>query len=235
MFINGIDIGNYEVEIMSKSIESPTFSTSKQWNKRAITPVIISKQFTYGTFNLTVLVYGSTEDLLIINKSNLINDISDSLIQDGKFYFRVTLTSIKENEPFLNEVNEKYCEMVTFKLDINEKYKDGITETLNDVLEKTINVIGNKETPAIVEITPTTALADITLEGLADDPIRIENLTANKTVILDGELQKVTVDGVNKYGDTDMWDFPRLKPGSNTIKVDKSNCDIKIKYKPRYI
>ena len=70
---------------------------------------------------------------------------------------------------------------------------------------------------------------------MADDPIIIINLTANKTVILDGELQKVTVDGVNKYGDTDMWDFPRLKPGANKITVSKNNCDIKIKYKPRFI
>lgn len=40
---------------------------------------------------------------------------------------------------------------------------------------------------------------------------------------------------MNKYGDTDMWDFPRLNPGTNTITVNKNNCDIKIKYKPRYI
>ena len=65
--------------------------------------------------------------------------------------------------------------------------------------------------------------------------ILIKNLTANKTVILDGELQKVTVDGVNKYSDTDMWDFPRLKPGGNKITVNKNNCNIKIKYKPRFI
>ena len=85
MFINGIDIENYEVEIMSKSIESPTFSTSKQWNKRAIAPIVTSKQFTYGIFNLTLLISANTEDLLIINKSNLINDISDSFIQDEQF------------------------------------------------------------------------------------------------------------------------------------------------------
>ena len=118
---------------------------------------------------------------------------------------------------------------------IGYSYKEEVTEVMNRITSKTINVSGNLETPAIVEITPTTALADITLEGLADDPIIIKNLTANKTVVLDGELQKVTVDGMNKYGDTDMWDFPRLNPGTNTITVNKNNCDIKIKYKPRYI
>ena len=113
--------------------------------------------------------------------------------------------------------------------------KDEVVENINRINSKTIEVPGTQTIPAIVEITPNVYISDIKLEGLSDDPIIIKNLMSNKTVILDGELQKVTVDGVNKYSDTDMWDFPRLKPGANTIKIDKSNCDIKIKYKPRYI
>lgn len=235
MIINGNNITIYEAEVINKIIKSSTFPISKQWNKGAIVPITTSKQFTYGTLILTILISASTEELLIINKGDLINDISDSLIKDGEFYFKVTLTSSKESEPFINEVNDMYCEIVELTLDIDEKYKAEKIEVLNTVSTKTIYVLGNTETLAIVEITPKTALADIKLEGLADDPIIIKNLIANKTVILDGELQKVTVDGVNKYGDTDMWDFPRLKPGSNTITVNKNNCDIKIKYKPRYI
>ena len=106
---------------------------------------------------------------------------------------------------------------------------------MNRIINKTINAIGNLTTPAIIEITPSVYISDIKLEGLADDPIIITNIDANKTVIIDGELQKVTVDGVNKYSDTDMWDFPRLIPGYNLIKVSRNNCDIKIKYKPRFI
>lgn len=235
MLVNSIDIKVYGIEVVSKIIKSPAFYIIKEWNKGAITPITISKQFTYGILELNLLISASTEELLIINKSNFIKKISDSVIKDGEYYFKVTLTSSNENGSFINEMNDMYCENIKLTLDIGEKYEVERTETLNSVSTKMINVIGNTETPAIVEITPATTLADITLEGLADDPIIIKNLTANKTVILDGELQKVTVDGVNKYGDTDMWDFPRLKPGANTIKISKNNCDIKIKYKPRYI
>lgn len=137
-----------------------------------------------------------------------------------------------------NDSIEKKKSKRKYKLKLEFKgysMKDEIVENINRINSKTIEVPGTQITPVIVEITPATTLADITLEGLADDPIIIKNLTANKTVILDGELQKVTVDRVNKYGDTDMWDFPRLNPGTNTITVNKNNCDIKIKYKPRYI
>ena len=116
---------------------------------------------------------------------------------------------------------------------LKQEVKEEIDRFTSKIID--INVNGNLTTPAIIEIIPTIDLVDITIEGLADDPIIIKNLTADKKVIVDGELQKVTVDGVNKYGDTDMWDFPRLQPGANTIIVNKNNCDIKIKYKPRYI
>lgn len=235
MLINKKDISFYGGEIIGKVIESSKFSASKNWNKGAIAPFTTSKQFTYGTLTLNLLVSATSEDLLIINKSNLIKNISDSLIKDGEFYLKVTLTSSKESEPYINKLNEKWSGKVDLTFDIDEKYKEQIIEEINRVTSKTINVIGNTETPAIVEIIPTSDLIDIRLEGLADDPTIIKNLVANKKVIIDGELQKVTVDGKNKYSDTDMWDFPRLNPGTNIITVSRNSCDIKIKYKPRYI
>ncbi|MDC4242595.1 phage tail family protein, partial [Clostridium tertium] len=100
---------------------------------------------------------------------------------------------------------------------------------------KTINVSGNLETPAILELTPSIDLIDLTINGLDEEAIILKNLKANKKLIVNGEEGTVTVDGVNKYSDTDMWGFPRLKPGANTITVSKNNVDITIKYKPRYI
>ena len=108
-------------------------------------------------------------------------------------------------------------------------------ETINRITSKTINVAGNQVTPAIVEITPSIALVDLTLIGLDEDPIKIKNLVASKKIIINGEDGLVTVDGINKYGDTEMWQFPSLKPGANTITVDKNSVDITIKYKPRFI
>ena len=78
----------------------------------AIAPFTTSKQFTYGTLTLNLLVSAPSEDLLIINKSNLIKNISESLIKDGEFYLKVTLTSSKESEPYINKLNEMWSEKV---------------------------------------------------------------------------------------------------------------------------
>ena len=40
---------------------------------------------------------------------------------------------------------------------------------------------------------------------------------------------------VNKFIDADMWAFPVLQPGENTIGVSNTNCAITIAYKPKFI
>ena len=232
MFIGNVNISVFKTRLMSRNISNSEFEIFNYWGDNNINPIFFkngNKKFKELTLKLDILCKDSDE--LEIMKSNLIKQLEISTIKfdDIDLYYSGFLTTAPTYSYVMkgNEIAEIKMLVIAEKL---EK-----TETMNRITSKTINVVGNLETPAIVEITPATTLVDITLEGLADDPIIIENLTANKTVILDGELQKITVDGVNKYGDTDMWDFPRLKPGANTIKVDKNNCDIKIKYKPRYI
>lgn len=40
---------------------------------------------------------------------------------------------------------------------------------------------------------------------------------------------------VNKFPDTDMWEFPNLQPGANIINIDSNVCNVEIKYKPKYM
>lgn len=124
------------------------------------------------------------------------------------------------------------------------KYEDAVTESVGTASGKTIGVQGDYETPCIIELSPTGAITRYTIKGAARDPVTgevedivIKNLTAGKTVVIDGEACKVTENGMNKYGDTEMWEFPSLLPGSNVLAFQSSGapCDVTIKYKPRYI
>ena len=124
------------------------------------------------------------------------------------------------------------------------KYKDAISVVLENASSSTLAVSGDYETPCIIELSPTGAITRYTIKGAARDPVTgevedivIKNLTAGKTVVIDGEACKVTENGINKYGDTEMWEFPSLLPGSNVLAFQSSGapCDVTIKYKPRYI
>ena len=118
------------------------------------------------------------------------------------------------------------------------------TILINRTLTKRVTARGNVLTPCILEITPSADIADLTITGVgwdesssSDEPIKfIKPLKGGQKVIVDGEKGLVTLaDGTNKYGDTDMWIFPRLKPGENNISVSRDNVDITLRYCPRFI
>ncbi len=186
---------------------------------------------------LDVIVKGTTEEETNILCSNLVKEISDSYIRfiGENMVYKCLLDKFTVSEVLFDILEQKYSMGIYMVLTYTESYMDQITETMNRITTKTINVPGNEETPVIVEITPSVGIIDIVLTGLSEEPITIRILTGGKKVIIDGEEGLVTVDGVNKFGDTDMWEFPRLKPGANTITVSRNNVDINIKYKPRFI
>ena len=157
--------------------------------------------------------------------------------QPGYYYYGIAaVSSTKEN----NVVTMFEISMTADPF----KYKDAISTVLENASSSTLAVSGDYETPCIIELSPTGAITRYTIKGAARDPVTgevedivIKNLTAGKTVVIDGEACKVTENGMNKYGDTEMWEFPSLLPGSNVLAFQGSGapCDVTIKYKPRYI
>ena len=123
------------------------------------------------------------------------------------------------------------------------KYGEEVSVSAGTAGSKEVSVQGVCETPCIIELTPSGAITSYTIKGAARDPVTgeaedivIKNLSSGKKVIIDGEACTVTEDGANKYADTEMWEFPTLLPGSNTLTFVSSSvpCSVTIKYKPRY-
>ena len=73
------------------------------------------------------------------------------------------------------------------------------------------------------------------MESFIYDDITIYNLTANQPVIIDCENKEITENGVNKFLDTDIIDFPKYKSGNNSINVSSSDVTIQLTYNPTYI
>lgn len=237
MRINEKTIYELNGELISKKYVPASSEKSINWSSSNNNPIVISKNKSNAVYEVEIVIKDLTEELVKKSMSNLLNELIECVINfiGENIYYKCLYDKSISDEIFYNELEDNYCLKIKVFLNISEFYESIKTEVMNRVSTKTINVLGNINTPTIVEIIPSIDIIDLTIEGLADDPITIKNLKANKKVILDGELQKVTVDGVNKYGDTDMWDFPRLTPGANTIKVSRINCDITVKYKPRWI
>lgn len=122
------------------------------------------------------------------------------------------------------------------------KYGEEVTVTFNQTPSVTFNANTDFVTPAIVTINPVVGIASLTLTGLARDritqepeDINIKALANGGTTIIDGINKTILENGANKFADADMWAFPTIVPGSNTITSDSNAANITIKYTPRFL
>lgn len=234
MLIDNVDITNFNAKQLNVDIGTSSFTNNSEWIQTTLSPIFQSNYIGFKTIKVELYFKGANSDDVLINISNLMSKLTNAVILKLDGYSKNYKCILSDSGETTQTVSEKYYrKALTF---IGYAFGDEITETVNRVTSKTINVIGNTITPAIIEITPAISdIASLTLTGLSDENIIINNLVMGKTVVIDGEEGTVTVDGVNKFLDTDLWEFPRLQAGANTITVDKSSTNINIKYKPRFI
>lgn len=230
MLINNKNISEFKAKLLSRSISNADFNITNEWISNSINP-LISKDYNYKykklKFSLDIKCNNASE--LETMKSNIFKELAISTIKfsDINYYYDGFVTNISE-PTFITEVFES----ITFEMFVIAHGKEIIKNIKLGDTTYIFNVDGNQVTPAMVEIIPNIDLINLTLEGLSEDPIVLKNLKGGETINIGNG--KVTAGGKSKINDVDMWEFPRLKPGQNTIKINKANCDINIKYKPRY-
>ena len=93
-----------------------------------------------------------------------------------------------------------------------------------------IYCLSNTKTAFRIIITTAAALESLTVNG-----ITVNDLPANSELIIDSVNGLVTCNGVNKFKDTDLINFPYLDPGSNIISCSSSVSGIKVEYTPIYM
>lgn len=95
---------------------------------------------------------------------------------------------------------------------------------------------GTAPAPCILTIIPKFDFLKLVIEGLTEAPITFTGLKANQALVIDGENREVSVDGVNAFAHYDAWEFPRLLPGTNQIKIENgTSASISIEYSANYI
>lgn len=230
MKVNGVDIKKYGASVSNKLIKPSEIDVKKSRVGNVYAQV--SSEVKFKNITIKILFEANDRDTAYKNISDFMTDFIDEA--DIKFnnlshYFHVYLTSssIEDTE---------FDEWLYLTLDLDGyEYSEIITKSFNLTTTAEINNTGNQETPCIIEVTPTNvSIIDFKINGLSEDEIIINNLNKNETVVIDGIKGTVKVGENNKYGDTDMWEFPYLKPGLNNIAFSRNNCNVTIKYNPRY-
>lgn len=232
MLVNNVDIlKTNNATLTGRDIQACNIVNFDEWLESSFNPHLNKQKESYSAITVTLLIEGISEDDVLLKISNII-----AICKNGNLKFN-DLNSIYN--VILEKHQEKLVSEQSYELTLNFKstFKLGeeIDISINRVTSKIIDILGNTKTPCILEITPVIDMIDLKINGVSEDPLIIRNLKGNKTIIIDGIEGTVIQDGINKFADTDMWEFPFLVPGKNTITLSKDTCNIKIKYNPRFL
>lgn len=229
MLLNNANITTFKAKLLSKNVQTATIIIYDDWLGKALSPLYLGKQETFKELKLKFLIEDINDESCLINIGNIIRQFEKCTIKfdDLIFYYDCTIAS-KDHE----RLQKGY-----FALNVDLKgvaYTSIVNEVLDHISSKTITVLGNRQTSAILTVTAPVDTISVTVTGLGTDSIIIKNLKANIPVVVDGEVYTVISNGLNKFADTDMWAFPVLQPGTNTIGVSSPNNVINVSYKPKY-
>lgn len=229
MIVNDIDIKKYGASVSNKLIQPAEIEIKKSKIGNIYTK--LSSKVGFKKITIKILFEAIDRNTAYKNISDFMAnfiDEADIKFNNLEHYFHVYLTSssIEDTE---------FDEWLYLNLEFDGyEYGEEVIEVMDGVTEKTIFVKGNMETSCIIEITPKADLSEVTLRGFGDDPIVVRNLVKGNTVVIDGVKGKVTCNGINKFRDVEMWEFPGLRVGNNILVVDSAISYLKVIYKNIY-
>lgn len=240
MRINGIDIARYGAKQYRVDFGQSELKNDTEWIERAALPLFSANYNLFKELTVKLLVYGDGRE----NIRNKISEIVSHLLEPAELeldgyarQFTGILTKADVDEG--SDAARKRFQILKLQFDAYEHGERVVTE--KDQWESIVQVKnpGNIRSPAVIEITPGTDLAALTVTGICMDgfgqdvPVTIESLKNGKTIKIDGITGVVEEDGAVK--DIDIWTLPAVLPGESEITLSQWNMDLKITILPLYI
>lgn len=188
MLINNINITTYKALLLSKEIQSADVVVYDDWLRNALNPLYIGKKETYKQINVELAIQQLDDESCLKTISSLIKSLTKCTLKfdEISLYYDCTIGS-KSHERV-----DKNMYILTVQMKCGNAYEANVTETMNQIMTKNINVAGDLPTSAIVTITSIIDTVSATLSGFSKTPIVISNLHANTPIIIDGEKCTVT-------------------------------------------
>ena len=233
MIVNGIDIedkykGN--IKVLNQSIEPRNVITYTDWLDDAF-DLIIHKDNKYRDFevHISILLSGDSMQKCEMIRSEMLRLFQSGVIRLDDMNMTCDFVFKSESITMLNKWRYSY------ELTLTAYNKKGSQEIINFTgTDKVFTADATAISPAVIKITSNIGLNTLTITGMTKNPVTIQNIAINSPIIIDGEKCTIEENGNNIFGRTDLWEFPVIRPGTNTIRLS-SACTCTLTYKPRYL
>ena len=224
--INNKDLNRFGISKVIKfhSNTSSYNNTGSYWNTGSLKAIKGIKSETYRVLNTKFLFKGSSRLEILKNISKFIEESKECIFYRDNLYYEVEIADSVEPEKLTPGAY-----ILAIKYNVLDVYESEKSITTNKSTTITIN--SPKPCYANLEITASTGAINCTVT-INDTEIVVNNLKANETVYIGSG--KVVAGGKSKINDVDIWEFPILNPGNNTIKVNREDVNVIVKYNERW-
>lgn len=240
MKINDTNISVYNAKQLTVDIQSSNITNESIWLDNSINPLFLDSKFGFKEITISLYMKETSRDSILINYSKLISSLSKKVTLEIDGYSHKFKAILKSN-PTLTKTKSKYRYIAELKFEGYEYDNLASANIVNSNSGQIVNS-GNIDTPCLLEITSSTSFAsadELVITGFTDNDIKIKNLEADKTLIIDpcvvNDNYTTTVDNENFFNNITMYEFPRLKAGNNSITINRDDIKIVAKYYPRFI
>lgn len=236
MLINGVDVASYNARIQNYTISGTSVNNNTSENgDLAVMPDLF--YVTFGPRTLTVTLtffpkrigsdsrktsiperlHRATENMIRF-ESLLVGKVVEILLPDGFYYTALVQTLPAADFDSTGEHDVTY----TF-LAIRHLRKKTVTVNPGGK----VKCSSNTNTRLILKATFSQSHENVTIFG-----VEVSNITSGDVLIIDSERGLITCNGVNKFLDTEFYDFPILTPGENIISCTAADAEIQVTYTP---
>lgn len=238
MKINGWDISEAMAKQWNVTMGHHSVNSDSEWVRGSPIPVMCKNKIGFKSIKVTMLVYGSSRDDIIRNRSIVLSHllVPVDLEMDGFSHkFHGIMTKCTQEEKVMRRWHKLTVELNGYE------YEDKEPSNFSGSTTILFYNSGNILTPVIAEITPQIGATSITLTGICRDtetgddiPVIIKSPVKGEKIVLDGENGIFTINGAAS-DNIEIWELPTILPGENKITIDNNWVDLKLSFRPRFM
>lgn len=232
MRINEINIKRYDAKQLTVEVIPPKIEVKTEWLEKKILPQELGMNLGIGNIKVTLLLGGESRSEIIRNASELLLNFSNATILDLDGY-KGKYKGYLKNNSLMKTISPKRYKL---ELELEGYLIDEMIE-IDASNKSTVEFVANgtRKAPCIIEIIPQKDIGKLSIGGF-EEMISISNLTSGKIILIDSEKGIVLEEGVNKFAEIDMWEFPYIDiRRTNMVTFSDVTCNVKIKYSPMWI
>jgi len=226
MYIDGNPVADYGAKLLDWVPGAPSLTNTISPGKNYAFPRLLNSEITPKPLTAVINITGKDSADAMQKASLLIlavNKTTELLMPDG-FYYRSALSGV-------SEIGWPASWIAEFSLTFQSVQHSALVSV--DIPRSPYRLYYGGTAPAgyKIEFTAPSALSSFTVCG-----ITLTNIPSGAKIIVDGIEKTVTQNGVNKFAETNLIDFPVFDPQNPDMEITMSQyIPVKISYYPTFM